>query len=177
MAAITEYANAALDLVRAHHAWAGPVCFVLAFLESLAFVSLLVPSAVLLIGIGGLVPLSNISFVEIWAGSALGAILGDWLSYWIGRRFKHRIEGVWPFTRHPDLLPKTHRFFEKWGALGVFGGRFLGPLRATIPLVAGMGGMPKLQFQVANVTSALLWAVLLLAPGAFGMAWMRQILG
>ena len=71
------------------------------------------------------------------------------------------------------MLEKTHRFFERWGVLGVFGGRFLGPLRATIPLVAGMGGMPMLRFQIANVTSALLWAAGLLFPGAFGVAWFK----
>ncbi|MCW6509179.1 DedA family protein [Lichenifustis flavocetrariae] len=170
---LSDLGSSALALVREHHAWAGPICFVLAFLESLAFVSLIVPSAVLLIGIGGLVPLSNISFVEIWGGTALGAILGDWLSYWIGHRFEHRISGLWPFTRYPEMLEKTHRFFERWGVLGVFGGRFLGPLRATIPLVAGMGGMPMLRFQIANVTSALLWAAGLLFPGAFGVAWLK----
>jgi membrane protein DedA with SNARE-associated domain len=174
---LSELANGALALVRDNHAWAGPICFVLAFTESLAFVSLLVPSAILLIAVGGLVPLSNISFLEIWFGAALGAILGDWLSFWVGHTFKDRIAGVWPFTRHPDLLPRTHRFFERWGAIGVFGGRFLGPLRATIPLVAGMGGMKFVPFQIANVTSAILWAVGLLAPGAFGISWLRQMLG
>jgi membrane protein DedA with SNARE-associated domain len=166
-------ADAALAFVRAHHDWAGPICFLLAFAESLAFVSLIVPSAVLLIAIGGLVPLSNISFVEIWVGAALGAAGGDWLSYVIGHRFEHRITNLWPFTRYPDVLPKTHRFFERWGVFGVFIGRFFGPLRATVPLVAGMGGMPSVPFQVANVTSAFLWAAGLLAPGAFGVAWFR----
>jgi membrane protein DedA with SNARE-associated domain len=172
---ISDIGDWALALVRAHHVWAGPICFALAFLESLAFVSLIVPSAVLLIAIGGLVPLSNISFVEIWMGTALGAIFGDWLSYWIGHRFEHRIVGLWPFTRYPDMLPRTHRFFERWGVLGVFLGRFLGPLRATVPLVAGMGGMPWVRFQVANVTSAFLWAAGLLIPGAFGVAWMKGL--
>jgi membrane protein DedA with SNARE-associated domain len=170
-------AETALAFIQDHHAWAGPICFVLAFLESLAFVSLLVPSALLLIAIGGLVPLSDISFGEIWIGAALGAILGDWLSYWVGHKFENRIAALWPFTRYPDILPRTHRFFERWGALGVFLGRFLGPLRATVPLVAGMGGMPLVPFQIANVASALLWAAGLLIPGAFGVAWIRELLG
>ena len=71
------------------------------------------------------------------------------------------------------MLPRTHRFFARWGVLGVFLGRFLGPLRATVPLVAGMGGMPVWRFQIANVTSAVLWAAGLLVPGAFEVAWFR----
>lgn len=172
---IGEITDGAMALVRAHHVWAPPICFLLAFLESLAVVSLIVPSAVILIAIGGLVPLSNISFVEIWIGAALGAVFGDWLSYWVGHRFEHRISGMWPFTKYPDMLPRTHRFFERWGVLGVFLGRFLGPLRATVPLVAGMGGMPMLPFQIANVTSAFLWAAGLLIPGAFGVAWIKGL--
>lgn len=177
MTTLSAWVAGALELVRVHHAWGGPVCFALAFAESLAFVSLIVPSTVLLIAIGGLVPLSNLSFGEIWLGAALGAAAGDWLSYWIGNRFKDRIGGLWPMTRYPDMLPRAHRFFERWGMLGVFGGRFLGPLRATIPLVAGMCDMPQLRFQFANVSSAALWAFGVLAPGALGVNWLRGLFG
>lgn len=174
---LSEWSAWALDLVRAHHVWGGPVCFALAFAESLAFVSLIVPSTVLLIGIGGLVPLSQLDFLEIWIAAAAGAAVGDWVSYWIGRRFKDRIGGIWPMSRHPDMLPRAHRFFERWGVLGVFLGRFLGPLRATIPLVAGMCDMTWPRFQLANVTSAALWAFGVLAPGAFGVTWIKEVFG
>ena len=70
---LSEWSAWALDLVRVHHAWGGAVCFVLAFCESLAFLSLLVPATVILIGIGGLVPLSDLSFAQIWLGAAAGA--------------------------------------------------------------------------------------------------------
>jgi membrane protein DedA with SNARE-associated domain len=69
------------------------------------------------------------------------------------------------------LLPRAHAFFTKWGTAGVFFGRFLGPLRATVPLIAGICEMPKLHFQLANIMSALLWAALVLAPGHLGMRW------
>ena len=172
---LSELSAWALNIVRVHHSWGGPVCFVLAFCESLAFVSLIVPATVMLIGIGGLVPLSDLSFLQIWLGAALGAAAGDWVSFWIGKRFKDRIGSVWPMSRHPDMLPRAQRFFERWGAVGVFGGRFLGPLRATIPLVAGMCDMQRWLFQLANVSSAALWAFVVLAPGALGISWLREI--
>ena len=43
-----------LDFVRAHQGWAPLIVGALAFAESLAVVSLLVPSTVLLLGIGAL---------------------------------------------------------------------------------------------------------------------------
>ncbi len=80
----------------------------------------------------------------------------------------------WPFSRHPQMLIRGHAFFEKWGMPGAFIGRFFGPLRAVVPLVAGICGMPKKYFQIANVTSALIWAFGILAPGAFGIQWLSR---
>jgi membrane protein DedA with SNARE-associated domain len=70
------------------------------------------------------------------------------------------------------LLPRGQAFFETWGVLGVFLGRFFGPLRSVIPLVAGICAMPQLRFQLANIASALIWATGVLAPGAFAVKWL-----
>jgi membrane protein DedA with SNARE-associated domain len=42
-----------------------------------------------------------------------------------------------------------------------------------VPLVAGIFDMPRLRFQLANVASALIWAVGILAPGAGLLEWWR----
>jgi membrane protein DedA with SNARE-associated domain len=47
--------------------------------------------------------------------------------------------------------------------------RFLSPLRATVPLVTGASGTSLWQFQLANVSSGLLWPLVLLAPGALSL--------
>src|SRR5262249_37337227 len=99
------------------------------------------------------------------AGAVLGAVLGDGISYWIGSYFGRRIGRVWPFSRNRELLPKGVRFFKRYGGASVFIGRFFGPIRAVIPLAAGIMEMPPLWFWVANVTSALVWAPALLFFG------------
>ena len=96
---------------------------------------------------------------------AVGAALGDWLSYWFGFTFKDRVAHMWPLSRHPDLLPRGEAFVRKWGVPGIFIGRFFGPLRASVPLVAGIFEMPYWRFQVANFSSALLWSAVLLVFG------------
>lgn len=154
-----------LDFVRAHQAGAPFIVGALAFAESLAFLSILVPSTVLLLGIGALIGASGLDFWPIWLGAAVGAILGDWLSYAIGYRFKHATLRIWPLSRHPGLADRGERFFSRWGAWGVFFGRFIGPLRAVVPLTAGIFAMPLLLFQMANIASALVWAFVMLAPG------------
>jgi membrane protein DedA with SNARE-associated domain len=165
-----------LDFVREHQEFAAPIIFLLAFGESLALVSLLIPATVLLMGIGALIGASGIDFWPIYFGAVLGAGLGDWVSYWLGRHYHEQIARMWPLSKHPDLLPKGHAFFEKWGWPGVFLGRFFGPLRAIVPLVAGTCEMPKLAFQIANWTSAAAWAALLLGPGSVGLSQMRELL-
>ncbi|HTO40813.1 MAG TPA: DedA family protein [Rhizomicrobium sp.] len=160
-----------ISFVQANQAWAAPIAFAAAFGESLALLSLLVPGTIMLIGMGAIIGASDLPFWPVWFAAACGAALGDWVSYWIGLRFENRIAHIWPLSRYPHLLPKAHAFFQTWGTLGVFSGRFLGPLRAFVPLVAGISEMPLRLFQMANVTSALLWAFVLLGGSAFGMKW------
>jgi membrane protein DedA with SNARE-associated domain len=54
---------------------------------------------------------------------------------------------------------------KTWGVAGIFLGRFSGPLRASVPLIAGIFDMPFWRFQIANVLSAFIWAAVLLTLG------------
>ena len=154
-----------VDFVRLNQAWAVPIVFALTFGESLAFISLLIPAWGALVAIGALIDSSGIKFWPVWVSAALGAAFGDWLSYWIGLKLEHAAANVWPLSRHPDLIPRGEAFMKKWGAPGIFIGRFFGPLRAVVPLVAGIFEMPFWLFQIANFSSAFVWAAMLLTIG------------
>jgi membrane protein DedA with SNARE-associated domain len=161
-----------VEFVRTHQAWAAPLVFALAFGESLAFISLLLPAWGALVTLGALIGAGDLSFVPIWIAGSLGAALGDWLSYWIGGKLEHRVWHMWPLSRHPELLPRGEKFLERWGALAIFIGRFFGPLRASVPLLAGIFEMPYWRFQIANFTSAFVWAAVLLKLGdVIGLTW------
>ncbi len=160
-----SFVESIVAFVRAHQDWAVPVTLLLAFGESLAVISLLLPATAILAAMGGLMGVLGLPLGPMIAAAAVGAFLGDWLSYSVGYRFRDTIGGMWPLSRHPDLLTRAAGLFARWGIFGVFLGRFLGPLRASVPLVAGMSAMPWLPFQAANIASAIVWAVGLLAPG------------
>jgi membrane protein DedA with SNARE-associated domain len=160
-----ELVQPTLAFISAHSGWAGVVMFITAFGESFAFISLLFPGTTLLIAAGTLRATGALSLWPILIGAILGAVLGDSISYWIGRRLGSRVARLWPFSRNPDLLDNGIRFFARHGGKSVFIGRFLGPIRAVIPLVAGIMQMPRDRFWVANVTSALVWAPMLLFVG------------
>ncbi len=172
---LDAYVHTVIEFVRAHEAWAAPVVFALAFGESLAFLSLLLPAWAALVGIGALIGVSGLSFWPVWIAGALGAALGDWLSYWLGITFKDRVAGAWPLSRHPDLIPRGKDFVRRWGVSGIFIGRFFGPLRAAVPLVAGLLDMAFWSFQLANFSSALVWAAVLLKFGDAGAAAVRWL--
>ena len=150
---------------RNNEAWALPIVFALAFGESLAFISLLIPAWGALVAIGALIGTSGISFWPIWVSASIGAAVGDWVSYWVGLKLEHPVAHVWPLSRHPDLIPRGEAFMKRWGVPGIFIGRFFGPLRASVPLIAGIFEMPYWRFQIANFTSAFVWAWVLLKLG------------
>ncbi len=165
-----------LAFVAAHPNWAIVVMFVTSFGESFAFLSLLFPGTTLLIAAGALMADGTLPYWPVIIGAVIGAVLGDTVSYWIGRRYGGALGRVWPFSRDPEMLPRGMRFFERHGGKSVFIGRFFGPLRAVIPLAAGVLQMPSGWFWFANVTSALVWAPMLLFVGdAVGLVGDRVI--
>jgi len=171
-----ELAQPLLEFIKDHRSWAIAIMFITAFGESFAFLGLLFPGTTLLIAAGTLVKSGTLPFLPVMVGSILGAVFGDSISYWIGRRFGGGIARLWPFSRNPKLLPSGIRFFERYGGTSVFIGRFFGPIRAVIPLAAGIMRMPRGRFWVANIVSALVWAPMLLLVGdAVGEAGDRLI--
>lgn len=160
-----SYIQALAMFVRDHQGWAAPIVLVLAFGESLAFVSLLIPAWGALVAIGALIGVTGLNFWPVWLAGALGAALGDWLSYWFGYRYKENVAQIWPLSKYPGLVLRGEDFVRKWGVPSIFIGRFFGPLRASVPLAAGIFEMPFWPFQIANFLSALVWAAALLLFG------------
>jgi membrane protein DedA with SNARE-associated domain len=162
---LQDYTQHIIDFVRTHEAWAAPIVGALAFGESLAFISLLIPAWAVLVAMGVLIGETGISFWPILVAGAIGAALGDWLSYWIGIKVGPAVGNVWPLSRNPTLIPRGERFVARWGAFAIFIGRFFGPLRAAVPLVAGIFLMPWWRFQIANFVSAFAWVAVVLTLG------------
>jgi hypothetical protein len=79
--ALDSYAQDIVEFARVHEVWATPIAFMLAFGESLAFVSLFIPAWAALVGLGALIEAGELRFWPIWVGGALGAAIGDWVSY------------------------------------------------------------------------------------------------
>jgi membrane protein DedA with SNARE-associated domain len=177
--ALEAVVETVVTFVREHENWAAPIAFLVAFGESFCFLSLLVPGTAILVGIAALLAASGIE-MHILApaiiAAGLGGSLGYAVSFWIGRYFKDSVHKIWPFTTRPHLITQSQEFFEVYGAFGVFLGHFFGPVRAVIPVVAGMFRMKELPFQIANVLSAFIWAAGVIAPAFFLVTFKDEVL-
>jgi len=148
-----------------HPALAGLVVLLIALTESLIIVGLIVPGAVLMFGVGTLVGTGVLGFKETIILAFVGAVLGDGISFWVGKHYNEQLSRFWPFNKKPEYLELGRAFFIKHGGKSIFFGRFVGPVRPIIPAVAGMMGMSSRYFLAMNILSAMLWAPFYLIPG------------
>jgi len=162
---MTELFQQLLDWVSLHPNASGALIFLVSMAESLAIIGLVVPGVAIMFGIGAMIGAGSIEFGSAVAWAVAGAVVGDGLSFWLGYHYKERLQGIWPFSRYPGSLTRGVAFFEKYGGKSVAIGRFIGPVRAVIPLVAGMMEMQPWRFALANILSALAWAPAYLLPG------------
>lgn len=155
----------AAAFIETHHAWAGPLLALATFGESLVVVGFLIPATGLLLVAGALLGQGLLDPLSLLLWLVAGATFGDAISYWLGRWAGPSLIQRWPLNRHRRSVARARLFFMKYGFLSIFLGRFLGPVRSTIPLVAGMMRMRQAPFQLANLSSAVVWIVAILAPG------------
>ncbi len=154
-----------LAFITSHMAFAYVTVFLVAFSESLVLVGLIVPGTVLMFGIGAIISTGTLELEHVLVLAAAGAIAGDGISYWLGRYYRDRLKQVWPFSRYQDLFAKGEVFFRRHGGKSILTGRFIGPVRPVIPVVAGALGMSPLNFAIVNIVSGIGWAFVYVLPG------------
>ena len=107
--------EAVLQFLERHQEWSFWVALVFASAETLAFLSLLVPSTAILVAVGATISTGALSMFHVWAGAALGAVIGSTVSWWLGQRYGARILASWPMNREPQLVERATDAFRRWG--------------------------------------------------------------
>ncbi|MFT3974715.1 MAG: DedA family protein [Amaricoccus sp.] len=170
-----SFVQSVIEFVSTHREWAWALAFAFAFLETVAFVSLFIPSTVILAGVGTLIAADALEFWPIWVGASAGALVGSTLSFAIGRRFGPAVFAAWPLNRDPALVDRGRAAFARWGTPAVLAAHFIGPLRSVAFILAGASAMRLLAFQLANVPGALAWAYLTPKSGEIGGALLGSL--
>jgi len=163
---IVEFTHAVTSFIEAHPNWIGFAVFAATALESVALIGSFIPGMVIVTALAGIAaPLgANIWVLVLWC--ALGAIIGDGLSFWIGHRYGDQLKSMWPFRTRPEFLHKGAAFFRRHGRMSIVIGRFLPVTRAIVPVAAGMLGMTPFRFYVTNILTAVVWSAITVVPAA-----------
>lgn len=139
--------------------------------ESAAFAGLLLPGETVLFLCGVLAGLHVISLLPLGVLALAGASTGDSLGYALGRWWGPALRGSRLGRRVGD--PRWERALgavRRRGGSTVVLGRWVGVLRALVPMAAGMSGMPWRRFLVANALGAAVWVGVVLPLGYLSAA-------
>ena len=147
--------------------WIAWGIFFAAFVESFAIIGIFVPGVVLLAVISGMAASADMHVASVLIIVYSASCIADISSYFIGVRLHKRIDSIWPFKTNPGWLIKGKEFFKTYGILGVFIGRFIGPVRPVMPITAGSMGMKFKHFLGVDLFSGLIWAPMYSLPGYF----------
>lgn len=151
--------------INSNQEWAAFILGLLAMGESLLVVGIAIPATAVMLVVGGLIGNGTLDAGPVVFWGIVGAVVGDAISYYIGRLLGPKIIHRWPLNKQRRAVARARHFFYRYGILSIFAGRFLGPLRAILPTVAGVMKMRHRRFQVANVLSAIVWIPVMLLPG------------
>jgi membrane protein DedA with SNARE-associated domain len=147
--------------------------FLAALLESLAIIGTVVPAAIVMFTAGALIGAGALDLWITLGIATLGAIAGDGLSYELGRAYSQKIKTSRIFRRYADAFARAEQFIHRHGGKSILLARFLAPVRATVPVMAGTACLPRAKFYLVNVVSAVLWAAAHILPGVLFGASIR----
>ena len=163
------------EFIRVNHGWAGLVLGLFIMLESLVILGAFIPATPMLVLTGGLLATGVLDPVSVLLGCITGAIIGDAISYFIGRRLGMRVLRHRWLKRYRRQFALTRLYCRRFGVITIYVGRFIGPMRAFVPAVVGMARMPVRDFQIANVISAVIWVFAALTPGYLTAKGLEQL--
>ena len=164
-----------MALSGAHPLLTGLVVFASAIAEAVIFVGALVPGTAIILAVSAVSGAANQSLWPLVLWATVGAALGGRGVLLGGTPLRATLGRRWPLSRHPELLERGSRFFERYGGKSVFLGRFVPGVKAIVPAVAGISDMDVPRFLAANLSSGLIWATIHIVPAALGGVLLSSI--
>jgi membrane-associated protein len=128
----------------------------------------LVPSETSVILAGVLASTGDLNLVLVILFAAGGAILGDNIAYWIGRKVGHRIVDRWFKGERRKQVDWAHRQVQERGGYLIVIGRFIPGGRTAVTLSCGMLEMPWRRFISFDVAAGLVWGTYAAMLGYLG---------
>jgi membrane protein DedA with SNARE-associated domain len=138
-----------------------------AFSEAAVGFDILVPGELGLAIVGAAAGRTGLPLPVVLGCAIVGGIAGDSTSYWLGRKVGTEVVCRWRWTRRRlgPTVGRAQEHFERRGGLSVFIGRWIGALRAVVPVVAGAARMPYLKFLAWDVPGVVSWTTAVVVLG------------
>jgi len=144
-----------------------------AFLMLLETVFPPIPSEVIMTVAGVSAARGNMNLGGVVAAGTAGAMLGNWMWFWLAIRFgEKRIHKLidrhsrW-LTLNWDEVERGQRLFRRHGSAIVMFARMLPTLRSLISIPAGLFGMSHRRFLVFSAIGTAGWSAALAGVGYF----------
>ncbi|CAL4319096.1 Inner membrane protein YabI [Buchnera aphidicola (Periphyllus testudinaceus)] len=139
---------------------------IISFIESLALIGLFIPGMMIMSAIGAIIANSHEKFYPSWISSTIGCLLGDWISYFIGFKFKNWVKKLRIFKKYYVIIKKMIKILNEHSISSIFFGKFIGPARPIIPILSGMLEISFIKkFFLPNFLSCIIWPLIYLIPG------------
>lgn len=148
--------------------------FFVAFAEALPVAGLLVPGSTIIVLAGFLVVAGKGNLAPLILAAGLGALLGDLLSLWLGKRYGGILLRIRFFRRRRKMIRYAQKFFVSHGGKSLFFARFLGPIRGIVPFIAGLSKMPQRSAAIYILISSILWGISYPGLGYLGGSSLQQ---
>ncbi|AOI59364.1 LssY C-terminal domain-containing protein [Burkholderia diffusa] len=162
---MSETIHAWLSAIGAHPALVLAIVFATACAEAIALIGTVVPAGAVMFAAGTLIGAGALDGWTAIGVAAAGAIVGDGISYELGRHYRGAIRNGWVRLGYADAYARGEQFVLRHGVKSIVLARFLAPVRAVVPVVVGCATLPRRSFYPVNIASALIWAPVHVAPG------------
>lgn len=140
------------------------------FFETAFILTSFLPGDSLLFITGLTLAVSNSGIPDLlgFAMVFVAAVIGTQVGYLVGRKVGPPLferNRSWIFN--PNVVTRTHEFFERYGARAIVLARFVPILRALVPMLAGISKFDPKHFFRLNLIGATLWVGIFMVGGYF----------
>lgn len=139
----------------------------LCFGEAAIMLGFVIPGETAVIVGGVLASRDHVSLAVMVVVVVAAAIIGDTVGFELGKHIGPRILRWKVLRKRAAVIERSQDFLKRRGMVGVFVGRFTALLRAMVPGLAGMSGMPYPKFLIANAAGGIIWGTLFTLLGYF----------
>jgi len=146
--------------------WTYLILSLAVMLEAIVLTGVMIPGTMLVMAGGVLVHQGVLNYFALVGFVAIGTALGSEISFRIGRltagglRSRTKLGGS-------SYTERARALLNRYGGFALVIGRFFGPLSAFVPFTSALAEMPHRRFLLWNVTSSLIFGLVIPAIGYF----------